>query len=104
MEKVQSFLYKCIEILAILIFGWLMILLFFCSDIWTYACKKSFLIGNISIILILFVGLLILFFVGRKKAFNIKCFQYDRIVNFVTPILLLVEIYICYNMIVEGRK
>lgn len=108
MIYVNKFLVKCIKVISLFVFGWVLCLLLFCENLWWYACKKEFAIENIYIGAA-FIGVVVICYtvnkrkdLGKwKKQFEKWLNWFDKRVNLIAFIFFGIQIYVCYNIFFE---
>lgn len=108
MAKVNVFFVRCIKVISLFVFGWILYLLLFCENLWWYACKKDFYVDNVYIGAT-FIGVVVIGYMVKRRTDLCKwtkCFEkwlnwFDKRVNLIAFSLLVIQIYICYNIFFE---
>ena len=102
MIKLKKILYNTINIVTAALFTWIVCLLAIAYYV-NFKCKKAFLAGNITLLLIGGIGLVIIIVIAKKIKNQRRQFQDNlcRALPFIAVAFCVLQIWICYNIFFE---
>lgn len=111
MKKAVIIMNKVLDWISLVFFAWIFLLVIFFADGMEYACKRVLNMNNKELLLIAFAILgiicLCIYLLNKfvkERLTNIKLvgqIRYNHVVNVLSAVLLLLQIFICYNIFFE---
>lgn len=98
MGKYRDILIKCIHVISVILFAWIIFLVIFCADVMEYACKIKFIVSNIVICIFLIGAVFLYRGIVKRRQIAFPDLNYGKIVKVCTVIFFAVQVYVCFNI------
>ena len=102
MIKLKKFLYNTINIVTVVLFTWIVSLLVIAYYV-NFKCKKAFLAGNITLLIVGSIGLVIIIVIAEKIKNQYRQFLGNlcKALPVIAIVFCALQIWICYNIFFE---
>lgn len=99
MIKLKKFLYNTINIVTVVLFTWIVSLLVIAYYV-NFKCKKAFLAGNITLLIVGSIGLVIIIVIAEKIKNQYRQFLGNlcKALPVIAIVFCALQIWICYNI------